>query len=756
MTPCDPSSEGLADVLEARSRDIARRWEEQVRRELASANLPQGELVDTLPQFLAAVVATLRGKPAPGRTPVASTDTIADAHGAQRFRVGVDITTVVREYALLRSIILDVLLENACPLDSEALKRLLEALGLAASQALRRYAEEHAQVLQASEAKLQNIIDHAPAVIAAKDSEGHYLFVNRCFEEQVGARRQDIVGRTDYDCFPREVADSFRATDAQVLATGQPLEVEEVVPREDGPHLWRSLKFPLPREGDSPYATCCISTDITLSRRMRQERDEARERLSHVLVSLPIICWSFDAQGVVLLSEGQGLERLGLKPGQIVGQSVYDIIRGNSVVLNTIQRALRGETFSEELEFQGSWFEAIYRPERGQDGKVKAVMGLALDISERRRAQEELRQSETRYRLATLATHDIVWDWDVGKGQVQWSENFQRFIGHTLTGVDTAIDWWAEHVHPEDRQRVVSGLYAALDGGEAHWSDEYRFRRGDGSYMLVTDRGYVVRDAHGHALRMVGALQDITERKRAEQEAQRRADFEQHLIGIVSHDLRNPINAISMATTLLLRQGGLDAPRRRTLERILGSAERATRLLADLLDFTQARLQGALPVKLRPVDLHELTRQVVEEVQLAHPSRQLVLEQRGEGRGEWDADRLAQLITNLVSNALAYGAVHCAVRVRTVGLPDEVRLSVHNTGEPIPPKLMGQLFQPLKRGEDTAAPGKHSIGLGLFIVKHIVDAHGGSLSVESTVESGTTFTVSLPRHPPPAPPSSPA
>jgi len=750
MTPCDPSSEGLADVLEARSEDITRRWEERVRRGSSEADLSRGELLDSLPEFLVAVVAALRGTPVPGPTPLTPMHALAEAHGAQRFRQGLDISAVVREYSLLRTVILEVLQEGSCPLEAEALKLLLDALSTAAAEALRRYAEEHDQALRASEAKLQDIIDHAPALISAKDPQGRYLFVNRCFEELVGASRQTLVGHTDYDCFPREVADIFRATDVQVLATGQPLEVEEEVTQADGAHLWRSLKFPLPREGGRPYATCCISTDVTLSRRMQRERDEARERLSHVLASLPVICWSFDAQGVMSLSEGQALERLGLKPGQVVGQSIFEIIRGNPAALTAVERALRGEAFSEELEFQGVWFEAVFLPERGPDGKVKAVAGLVLDISERRRAQEELRQSEERYRLATLATHDIVWDWNVGTGQVQWSENLQRLTGHTLTQVNPAIDWWAEHIHPEDRQRVMSGLHATLEGGEAHWADEYRFQRGDSSYMFVSDQGYVVRDAHGRALRMVGALQDISERKRAEQEARRRADFEQHLIGIVSHDLRNPLNAISMAATLLLKQGRLDEPGHRTIDRILCSAERATRLLADLLDFTEARLQGTLPVRLRPLDLHELTRQVVEEVQFAHPRRQLVLEKAGSGRGEWDADRLAQLITNLVSNALAYSSEHSAVRVHTQGLPDEVRLSVNNRGEPIPPELMGQLFQPLKRGGGTGPRGKHSIGLGLFIVKHIVDAHGGSISVESTVENGTTFTVSLPRHPPPA------
>lgn len=633
MSQCDPSSKGLADLLEVLSGDILLRWQERVRKTLSPQTLSPGELIDTLPEFLKAVVAALRASSASGSTALSAADTIAESHGAQRFRMGLDISTVVGEYSVLREVIFELIEERACPLEPGALRLLLDTLATAGAEALRRYAVEHEQMLRASEAKLQDIIDHAPAVISAKDTEGRYLFVNRSFEEVLGARRQEIVGRTDYDCFSREVADYFRATDAQVLTTGQPLEVEEEVPLADGPHLWRSLKFPLPRTGAPPYATCCISTDIT----------------------------------------------------------------------------------------------------------------------ERRRAEEGLRQSETRYRLATLATSDAIWDWDIGSGQVHWSENIYRLTRRAAGEVAPAFGWWVERVHPEDRERVVRGLYAAVEGGEAHWMDEYRFQRADGSYMFVNDRGYVVRDAQGRAVRMVGALQDVTEHKLAEQEARRRAGFEQHLIGIVSHDLRNPLNAILMAATLLLKREGLDEPQRRSLERIHSSAQRATRMLSDLLDFTQARLGGGIPVVPRRLDLHELTRQVVEEVQLAHPHQRIALEQSGDGRGEWDGDRLAQLITNLVNNALTYGQEHGTVRVRTVGRPDAVLLSVHNMGAPIPAELMSQLFQPLRRGEGKGSRGGHSIGLGLFIVKHIVDAHRGSIRVDSSVENGTTFTVCLPRRPSQAP-----
>jgi PAS domain S-box-containing protein len=226
-------------------------------------------------------------------------------------------------------------------------------------------------------------------------------------------------------------------------------------------------------------------------------------------------------------SRVRALQALGMKPGDSVGRSLFELYEDRPDIVQAVERGLRGEAFSVELEFMGAWFDARFLPERGPDGAVVAVSGLALNITERRRAEEELRQSETRYRLATLATSDTVWDWEVGTHQVHWSENIHRLAGLAPGEVDPALDWWAGHLHPEDRERVVSGLLAHIKGRGVHWMDEYRFRRGDGSYIIVSDRGYVVRDANGRAVRMVGAIQDITERKVAEQEARRRAEFEQ-------------------------------------------------------------------------------------------------------------------------------------------------------------------------------------------------------------------------------------
>ncbi|QRK08793.1 response regulator [Archangium violaceum] len=246
-------------------------------------------------------------------------------------------------------------------------------------------------------------------------------------------------------------------------------------------------------------------------------------------------------------------------------------------------------------------------------------------------------------------------------------------------------------------------------------------------------------------------FRDISERKRKEEDARaeerRRSEFEQQLIGIVSHDLRNPITAISLGISLLLRREGLDERILKTLVRIHSSAERAIRMVRDLLDFTQARLGGGIVLHREQMDLHTLLHHVVEEVHMSYPEREVRVEVSGSGVGTWDSDRVAQVITNLVTNALKYSPGETPVTVRTRGEANSVVMEVHNLGEPIPPQLQAHLFEPMRRGGENSDRTSRSIGLGLFIVDHIIRAHGGTIDVRSNALDGTTFCVRLPRSP---------
>jgi PAS domain S-box-containing protein len=483
--------------------------------------------------------------------------------------------------------------------------------------------------------------------------------------------------------------------------------------------------------------------------RMQVERDVARERLRQVLTQVPLVLWAFDREGTVLVSEGHGLKAIGLESGQTVGRSIHAMYASREDLRDHIRRALAGESFSAEVQVGDVWFDSRFSPVFGPGGEVVGVMGLSLDISERRRSEAVLRQSETRYRLATLATSDVIWDWDLSAAVIHWSETLYKVFGYGPGEQDTDIDWWSERLHPEERERVVRKIHAAIEGTDTHWQDDYRFRRSNGTWAFVQDRGSLVRDAHGKAVRMVGAIADVSARVAAEAEARRRAEFEQRLIGIVSHDLRSPISAIITSAATLLKRQPMDERLGRAIGRILSSAERANRMLRDVLDFTQARLGGGIPVVPRPLDLHAFTRGVLDEMQLAWPERRLERVQRGDGQGEWDGDRLAQVLTNLVSNAFSYSPADSPVRVETRGEGDAVVLCVHNAGAPIASEQVPRLFEPMKRGGRQRSSGGQGLGLGLFIVKHLVDAHGGTLEVHSAPDNGTTFTVRLPRHPAP-------
>jgi PAS domain S-box-containing protein len=228
------------------------------------------------------------------------------------------------------------------------------------------------------------------------------------------------------------------------------------------------------------------------------------------------------------------------------------------------------------------------------------------------------------------------------------------------------------------------------------------------------------------------------------QQAQEAIRVREDVVAIVSHDLRNPLNAISLSATALLRREQVDERTTRAAERIHAAADRASGMIRDLLDFTQARM-GGIPIHPKPLDFHEHVQRVVEEVRLAWPGRRIGFNASGDGRGAWDDGRLAQVITNLVGNALQHSPPDTPVRVSTRGEDGGVLLEVHNEGAPIAPELLPILFQPYRQGPD-AGGSRGSLGLGLFITRQIVLGHGGTLDVRSSAEDGTTFTVRLPRH----------
>jgi signal transduction histidine kinase len=222
-------------------------------------------------------------------------------------------------------------------------------------------------------------------------------------------------------------------------------------------------------------------------------------------------------------------------------------------------------------------------------------------------------------------------------------------------------------------------------------------------------------------------------------------------LGVLGHDLRNPLGAIMMSATVMMTEEGPDWPHLKTVSRILRSGTRMNEIIGDLLDFTRTRLGGGIPVLREDMDLETVSRQAVDEITAFHPGCVVHFEASGPLRGQWDKGRITQALSNLVGNAYQHGAENGPIEVTVRGERDQVVLSVHNQGPAIAPEHLLDIFNPFRQlGPDrTKRKDATSLGLGLYIVQAIVTAHQGTIAVEST-ERGTTFSVRLPREAPSA------
>jgi sigma-B regulation protein RsbU (phosphoserine phosphatase) len=261
---------------------------------------------------------------------------------------------------------------------------------------------------------------------------------------------------------------------------------------------------------------------------------------------------------------------------------------------------------------------------------------------------------------------------------------------------------------------------------------------------------YVARDRDRFEQELVRSRARLEElvavANQLEADAKDRALLAEQMIGIVSHDLRNPLAAISMAATMLAR-GHLPPVEQRYVERIGRATDRATRLISDLLDFTRARLGNGLPIAPVAIDLHAVIADSVEELRLSPPASALVHVRHGEAACRADPHRLAQLLGNLVANAVTYGDPRVPVTVTSRVDATSFAIGVHNAGPPIAVEAQAGLFEPMTRG--TAGGKADSVGLGLFIVREIARAHGGEVRVRSSAADGTTFEVVVPHAPAP-------
>ncbi len=316
---------------------------------------------------------------------------------------------------------------------------------------------------------------------------------------------------------------ALRAAIGDALRHGERYAHQYRVRNADGVYRWIDAVGRVERDAAGhAIGLHGVLLDIDERRRIEAERDRATTLLHSFVEAAPGVVYAKDRQGRILIGNRGATELIGRPPEAYIGRTDAELLgdADQAAMVMATDARIMASGVSEQVEETVSYPDgrracwlSTKAPLRDADGAVVGLIGTSLDITERKAAEARHRETEARYRLVAQATNDAIWDWRMADGQVVWNEALTRLFGHALS--TTQADWWLAHIHPDDRARVDTRIHAVIEGDGVAWSDEYRFRRADGSYAFVFDRGTVLRDETGAPRRMIGAMLDLSASKAA-------------------------------------------------------------------------------------------------------------------------------------------------------------------------------------------------------------------------------------------------
>ncbi|RIW14980.1 PAS domain S-box protein [Algoriphagus lacus] len=365
---------------------------------------------------------------------------------------------------------------------------------------------------------------------------------------------------------------------------------------------------------------------------------------------------------------------------------------------------------------------------------------------------EEILLANERFELATKATADVIWDWNLLTNEVYRSEQFIQMLGYPSEESNGNNNFWTKIIHPEDLERVKSNIKEALDGDNQYWEQEFRVRKADSSYAYIIDKGYIVRDPQGKPIRMIGATQDISKRKYAElkllEANQSLSNANEELkvfASLASHDMKEPLRMISSFMSLLQKKYGstLDEKANQYISFAVEGSKRLTNLINDLLDYSKVGFDLKL---IEPLNINEIIEEVIKlKSDLIRESKATILvDPLPVIKGLKTPMQI--LFQNLIGNALKYRKSDTAPIITITGkeLKDSWEFSVEDNGIGIDPDYLEHIFGILKRLHPKEKyPGT---GMGLATCRKIVTQHGGKIWAESTPEKGSKFLFTIKKY----------
>lgn len=472
-------------------------------------------------------------------------------------------------------------------------------------------------------------------------------------------------------------------------------------------------------------------------------------------LSSDLIC-TLDANGRFVDVSDASLLILGYLPGELQGKCYTEFIdptdaKTADVAMAEVMSGITRHIQNRYVHKAGHVVPLRWSAQWDEEDQLLYATAKSGQITESEEAmRDSLEESNQRYHYVSKATFDAIWDWDVIKKTLYWGENIETIFGYRRDAISSGLDSWSAQVHPEDADRVADSIQAVLQGTETNWKQEYRFRRADGSYADVVDRGFVLRDKTGTAIRMVGAMHDISERKQALKEMKRITDDlykhnrELHEFSyIISHNLRSPVtNIMGIADLLELEKDDPEtvAYCTKNLKTAIFRLDEVIQDLGKILNATDSTAE----LNLEPVDLEEIIRNVEFDLgdKVSRNQAHIVVKPANFVIHSHKA-YIYSIFFNLISNSIKYRSeANPLITVEVTGQTDNVRINFKDNGRGIDLERHGEdLFKPYKRFH-SGVDGK---GLGMFLVKSHVDMLGGDIEVSSRPGEGTSYVILLPK-----------
>ncbi len=623
--------------------------------------------------------------------------------------------------------------------------------------------------LRQREAELRMVTDTAHVGLVIVDGRHRYRYANRTYCEILKLPTFDLVGRAVAEVLPSVYATQIRPRLERAFG-GEKVEYLLHMPNADeaGTSRHFSVSYGPVMDGAERVVVVAIA-DVTA----RKRSDELAARLAAIVASSSDAIIGKDLDGIVT-SWNVGAEAVfGFAAADMVGRPITRLIPAARIheEQTILERIRRGEPVrhfeTQRQHADGRLLDVsiTVSPIRDGEGKVVGASKVARDVTEAKRVQGALRESEERLRLAIDAARLGTWETNYRTGKLVWSRRQEEMMGFAPGTFPGTLEAFLALVHPDDRERLAEAQREAMKPGGSYQA-ELRFVRQDGSLRWGFVRGQVLRGPDGQPERMLGIELDVTERRQTE-EAVRRLNAELELrvrertaqlesankelesfSYTVSHDLRAPLRAINGFSLAVEEDYGALLPEegRRFLQKVRDGASRMGCLIDDLLAFSRL---SRTPLDRRAVDAEAIVREALAELGWPIAGRAIELRAGAMPVTEADPALLKQVWVNLLSNALKYTRkrAHAVIETGCVEQGGETVFFVRDNGSGFDPRYAHKLFgvfQRLHRAEDY-----EGTGVGLAIVQRVVHRHGGRVWAESALESGATFYFTLGAAPPP-------